>query len=64
MRIILYVRYLQWVWCHLYMVEQDVKKKIWDSKASFEITREFAELCKEETLMVRRAVASKIGEIA
>ncbi|CAD8111812.1 unnamed protein product [Paramecium sonneborni] len=26
--------------------------------------QEFAELCKEETLMVRRAVASKIGEIA
>lgn len=39
------------------MQEQELKKKIWDCKASFEITRQFIELCKEETLMVRKAVA-------
>lgn len=46
------------------MQEQEHKKILWDCKPSFEITRQFVELCKEEALMVRRAVASKIGEIA
>lgn len=45
------------------MLDQEIKRKKYDSNSNFEF-RKFTELCNEETPMVRRAVATKIGEIA
>lgn len=45
------------------MQDQEIRRKKYDSNSNFEF-RKFTELCNEETPMVRRAVATKIGEIA
>ena len=47
------------------MQGQEIRKKNLDSNiCESNILRKFNELCSEETPMVRRAVATKIGEIA
>lgn len=46
------------------MLEQEIKRKKLDSNTLYLKTRKFTDLCSEETPMVRRAVAIKIGEIA
>ena len=46
------------------MLDQATKKRKLDSNSKFKNYRKFTELCSEETPMVRRAVATKIGEIA
>ena len=45
------------------MPEQEIKRRKFDSN-KYKQYRKFTELCNEETPMVRRAVATKIGEIA
>lgn len=65
MKLILLVEFQQWTLCVHYTPVLVHKKKRFDSIIlDYILIRKFTELCNEETPMVRRAVAIKIGEIA
>ena len=64
MKLILPVEYQLLIWCVQFTRELEIKETRLDSILTKYFFRKFTELCGEETPMVRRVVAIKIGEIA